>query len=242
MFTLYPAIDLKDGKCVRLTQGDMNLATIYEENPAKQAASFEAAGAGYLHVVDLDGAFVGKPANETAIKTILQTTNMQVQLGGGIRCMDVIGKWLDAGVSRVILGTVSQKNPQLVKEACRVFPDQVVVGIDARGGMVATDGWAKQTTTPAIDLARSFEDAGVAAIIYTDIMRDGTMDGPNFDETINLAQQLTIPVIASGGIRHVDDVRHYLANEHAGINGAILGKSLYEGRIDLKEAMRALAE
>lgn len=240
-FTLYPAIDLKDGQCVRLTQGEMDSATIYSKTPAEQVKIYQDAGFKYVHVVDLDGAFQGKPANEQAIRSILSQCNIPVQLGGGLRNMDVISRWLDAGVARVILGTVAQKNPIFVKEACRLFPDQIVVGIDARGGKVATDGWAKQTGDDAAELALRFEDAGVAAIIYTDIHRDGAMEGPNIEETAALAEKLTIPVIASGGIRNADDVRAYVALQDIGIEGIVIGKALYEGTLTFKDALAAIA-
>jgi len=234
---LYPAIDLKGGKCVRLVQGDMQKSTVFAEDPAAQAAAFESAGFPWLHVVDLDGAFAGKPENEHAVKAILAAVKMPVQLGGGLRNMDVVAKWLDAGISRVILGTVAQKNPLFVKEACRQFPDQVAVGIDARNGFVATDGWAKVTDQKAADLALKFEDAGVCAIIYTDIARDGAMEGPNFEETMQLADRLSTPVIASGGISSVDDIRRYKEYEPHGISGCILGRALYEGKIKAGEAL-----
>jgi phosphoribosylformimino-5-aminoimidazole carboxamide ribotide isomerase len=234
---LYPAIDLKDGKCVRLTQGNMDNAKIYNENPAEQAAAFERAGFSYLHLVDLDGAFQGKPANEQAIKSILSHVNMPVQLGGGLRNMDVIGRWLSAGIARVILGTVAQKNPIFVKEVCRQFPDQVVVGIDAVKGKVAINGWKDVTEQNATDLAKKFEDAGVSAIIYTDIDRDGAMAGPNIEETVALAEALTIPIIASGGITSKADIDAYRAHEASGIQGIIIGKALYEGTIDVREAV-----
>lgn len=239
MFTLYPAIDLKDGKCVRLTQGDLHQATVYHLTPAEQAKTYEEAGFQYIHLVDLDGAFQGKPANEQAVKSILANITIPVQLGGGLRNMDVIAKWLGAGITRVILGTVAQKNPIFVKEACRLFADQIVVGIDARNGQVATDGWAKQTTQLASELALRFEDAGVAAIIYTDIHRDGVMAGPNVEETAALAEKLTIPVIASGGIRNADDVRVYVAQRDVGIEGVVIGKALYEGTLTYKDALAA---
>jgi phosphoribosylformimino-5-aminoimidazole carboxamide ribotide isomerase len=241
MFTLYPAIDLKEGKCVRLTQGEMDKATIYDSSPAEQAKAYQDAGFQYVHLVDLDGAFQGKPANEQAVRSVLANVTIPVQLGGGLRNMDVIAKWLEAGITRVILGTVAQKNPIFVKEACRLFPDQIVVGIDARNGQVATDGWAKQTSTQASDLALKFEDAGVAAIIYTDIHRDGVMAGPNIEETAALAEKLTIPVIASGGIRSADDVRAYAALQDIGIEGIVIGKALYEGTLTYKDALAAVA-
>lgn len=232
---LYPAIDLKDGKCVRLTQGDMAQAKIYNEDPAEQAMAFEKAGFSYLHLVDLDGAFQGKPANEHAIKAILSHITIPVQLGGGLRNMDVIGRWLSAGVARVILGTVAQKNPIFVKEACRQFPDQVVVGIDAVKGKVAISGWKDITDQNAVDLAKRFEDAGVAAIIYTDIDRDGAMQGPNIEETVALAQSVTVPIIASGGIRSKADIDAYRTHAVDGIEGVIIGKALYEGTVRPEE-------
>jgi len=219
----------------------MDQATIYESNPAKQAAKFELHGFTHLHVVDLDGAFEGRPANEEVIRRIIDNTNMSVQLGGGIRTIEMIGQWLMTGVTRVILGTIAQENPTLVKEACELFPERIVVGIDARDGLVATEGWVKQTNVKASDLALSYEEAGVAAIIYTDIMRDGTMEGPNVEETVSLARRLTIPVIASGGIRDVDDVRKYISQQDAGIEGVIAGKSLYEGTLNIPEVLSAIA-
>lgn len=240
-FTLYPAIDIKGGECVRLTQGEMELSTVYAENPAAQAKQFEANGFNYLHIVDLDGAFQGELINETAVRRILENTNVSLQLGGGLRSLEVISTWLDAGISRVILGTIAQENPMLIREACRLFPGQIVVGIDARNGMVATEGWANQTTTLALDLALKFEDTGVAAIIYTDIMRDGTMVGPNVEETVALAEKLNTPVIASGGIRDVADVKAYIAHQDKGIEGVIAGKSIYEGTLDIPEVLSAIA-
>ncbi len=234
---LYPAIDLKEGKCVRLLRGEMEKATVFSDSPADQADVFAKAGFPWLHVVDLDGAFAGKPENEHAVKAILARVSVPVQLGGGLRNMDIIAKWLDAGISRVILGTVAQKNPLFVKEACRQFPDQVAVGIDAKGGFVATDGWAKTTETRAVDLALKFEDCGVCAIIYTDIARDGAMEGPNFDETIALAERLSTPIIASGGISSVQDIRRYGEHQDIGIAGCILGRALYEGKIKPEEAL-----
>lgn len=239
---LYPAIDLKEGQCVRLYKGDMAQATVYSDSPADQAAHFEALGFSYLHVVDLDGAFQGKPANEHAIKAILTRVTMPVQLGGGLRNMDTIGKWLDAGISRVILGTVAQKNPLFVKEACRLFPGQIVVGIDARGGMVATNGWANATSQKAIDLALKFEDSGVAAIIYTDINRDGAMEGPNLEETVALAERLMIPVIVSGGISSLDDLKNIKALHDKNLEGAIIGRALYNGSLDAGAAIELCGE
>lgn len=236
---LYPAIDLKEGKCVRLLRGDMQQATVFSETPADQAALFEQSGFSWLHVVDLDGAFQGKPANEHAVKSILSRVNMPVQLGGGMRNIDVIAKWLDAGVSRIILGTVAQKNPMLVKEACRLFPNQIAVGIDAKGGMVATDGWANVTSEKASELALKFEDAGVCAIIYTDIHRDGAMQGPNVEETVTLAEKLSTPVIASGGISAASDIARYKEYEMQGISGIIIGRALYDGAVTPQAALAA---
>ena len=240
-FTLYPAIDIKDGECVRLTQGEMEMATVYASNPVDQAKRFEEQGFHYIHVVDLDGAFQGSLINEVAVRRIVEDTNVSIQLGGGLRSLEEVSTWLDAGVSRVILGTIAQENPMLIREACRLFPNQIVVGIDARDGLVATEGWAKQTTTKALDLALKFEDTGVAAIIYTDIMRDGTMVGPNVEETVALSEKLSIPVIASGGIRDVDDVRKYISHQDKGIEGVIAGKSIYEGTLDIPQALSAIA-
>ncbi len=235
---LYPAIDLKEGRCVRLLRGDMDKATVFSDSPADQAEAFEQSGFEWLHLVDLDGAFQGKPANEQAVKAILSRVKMPVQLGGGLRNMDVIGKWLDAGVSRVILGTVAQKNPLLVKEACRRYPDQVAVGIDAMHGKVALNGWAEVTEQKAIDLALKFEDCGVCAIIYTDISRDGAMEGPNIEETVALAEALSTPVIASGGISKAEDIAAYKQYEDYGIQGVVIGRALYEGAIKPDEVLK----
>ena len=235
---LYPAIDLKDNQCVRLLRGEMDKATVFAKTPAEQAAAFAAQGFEWLHVVDLNGAFEGKPINRNAVKSILQATQMPVQLGGGIRTMQMIADWLEAGVSRVILGTVALKNPMLVKEACRLFPDQIAVGIDAKNGFVAVAGWAEISDKKAVDVARQFEDAGVAALIYTDIAKDGAMEGPNIDETVALAEAVTIPVIASGGISSNADIAAYKTKELLGISGCILGRALYEGKIDVREALK----
>lgn len=235
---LYPAIDLKDGRCVRLLRGDMEKATVFSETPADQAALFEKAGFQWLHVVDLNGAFAGKPVNEAAVQSILKQVKMPVQLGGGIRDMQTIEFWLRAGITRVILGTVALKNPALVKEACRMFPGQVAVGIDAKGGKVAVEGWAEVSGQTALSVARWFEDAGVAAIIYTDIARDGAMQGPNVKETVALAREISTPVIASGGIHAIEDIAAYKAHEGAGIEGIIIGRALYDGAIDVKEALK----
>ena len=238
MFTLYPAIDLKDGNCVRLLRGEMDKATVFSESPGTQAKAFEDAGFEWLHIVDLNGAFEGKPVNGHAVKSILSSVKMPVQLGGGIRTMDTIRYWLDAGVSRVILGTIALKNPLLVKEACRLYPDQIAVGIDAKAGMVAVEGWAEVSAMKAVDLAKKFEDCGVSAIIYTDIGRDGAMEGPNVEETANLASEITTPVIASGGVSKIGDVEAIIAQKHTGIEGVIIGRALYDGAIDPKALIK----
>lgn len=236
---LYPAIDLKDGQCVRLYKGEMDQATVFNDNPAAQARAFEDAGCEYLHLVDLNGAFAGTPVNGAAVEAILAACSVPAQLGGGIRDMGTIEAWLDKGLARVILGTVAVENPDLVREAAHTFPGQVAVGIDARNGRVATKGWAEDTDVMVTDLARSFEDAGVAAIIYTDINRDGAMQGPNIDATAALAHAVTIPVIASGGVSSLDDLCA-LKSCGAPLNGAISGRALYDGVIDLGEALKAL--
>ncbi len=236
---LYPAIDLKDGNCVRLYKGEMDQATVFNNDPAAQAKAFEDAGCEWLHLVDLNGAFAGEPVNATPVEAILKTVKVPAQLGGGIRDLETIERWLDKGLRRVILGTVAVENPALVKEAAKKFPGQVAVGIDARGGMVATRGWATETDIEATELARRFEDAGVAAIIYTDINRDGAMQGPNVEATADLARAVSIPVIASGGISSMDDLRA-LKNCGAPLDGAISGRALYDGAIDVAEAVRLL--
>ncbi len=236
---LYPAIDLKDGNCVRLYKGEMDQATVFNNDPAAQAKAFEDAGCEWLHLVDLNGAFAGEPVNAAPVEAILKTVKVPAQLGGGIRDLATIERWLDKGLRRVILGTVAVENPALVKEAAKKFPGQVAVGIDARGGMVATRGWATETDIEATELARRFEDAGVAAIIYTDINRDGAMQGPNVEATADLARAVSIPVIASGGISSMDDLRA-LKNCGAPLDGAISGRALYDGAIDVAEAVRLL--
>jgi phosphoribosylformimino-5-aminoimidazole carboxamide ribotide isomerase len=235
---IYPAIDLKDGKCVRLLRGEMEKATVFSEHPHEQAKRFEQAGFHWLHLVDLNGAFEGRPVNAKAVSAILQNVNMLTQLGGGIRTMETIGAWLDAGVNRVILGTVAVKEPGMVMRACRAFPDQIVVGIDAKEGFVATDGWAKVTNIKAAELALKFEDAGVSAIIYTDIGRDGAMEGPNIEETARLAERLSTPVILSGGISKLDDVKAVKEAGIPGIEGIIIGRALYDGSIRPEEALK----
>jgi phosphoribosylformimino-5-aminoimidazole carboxamide ribotide isomerase len=235
---LYPAIDLKDGKCVRLVRGEMETATVFSDAPSRQAKHFEEAGFHWLHLVDLNGAFEGKPVNAKAVSDILKNVNMLTQLGGGIRDIETIAAWLDAGINRVILGTAALKNPHLVAQACRAFPDQIVVGIDAKDGKVATDGWAKVSEVKALDLALKYEDAGVAAIIYTDIGSDGAMNGPNIDETVRLAERLSTPVILSGGISKLEDIKAVKEMQSSGIEGIIIGRALYDGSIKPEEALR----
>jgi phosphoribosylformimino-5-aminoimidazole carboxamide ribotide isomerase len=239
---LYPAIDLKDGNCVRLVRGEMDAATVFNTDPAAQARKFTDAGCGWIHVVDLNGAFAGRPVNAAAVEGIITATKVPVQLGGGIRDMATIALWLEKGVRRVILGTVALRNPALVKEACARFPGQVAVGIDARGGYVAVEGWAENSVVTALDLALKFEDAGVAAIIYTDIDRDGLLGGANVEATAALAERLTTPVIASGGVASLDDLRALKARAASGIEGVISGRALYDGRIDLKAALDVLKD
>lgn len=234
---LYPAIDLKDGRCVRLVRGEMAQATIFNDDPAAQARAFEAQGFTWLHIVDLNGAFAGKPANAPAVEAILGAVSVPVQLGGGIRDLATIETWLGKGVRRVILGTVAVKNPALVREACAKFPDRIVVGIDARSGRVAVEGWAETSELSAIELARRLEGVGVAAIVYTDIDRDGALRGLNLPATAELARATSIPVIASGGLAGIEDVRAMLRPEYAMLDGAIAGRALYDGRLDAQEAL-----
>lgn len=232
---LYPAIDLKDGQCVRLLRGDMDKATVFGDDPAAQALQFATSGAEWLHVVDLNGAFEGEPVNGTAVDAILNAIDIPMQLGGGIRTVDQCRVWLERGVARVILGTVAVKAPDVVRQACKAFPGHVAVGIDARDGMVAVEGWAEVTDLSALDLAKRFEDAGVAAIIYTDIDRDGAMQGVNVAATEALARAVSIPVIASGGVTDIGDIER-LANGGV-VSGAISGRALYDGRLDVAEAL-----
>jgi phosphoribosylformimino-5-aminoimidazole carboxamide ribotide isomerase len=238
---LFPAIDLKNGQCVRLKQGDMDQATVFNDDPAAQGAAFEAQGFQWLHVVDLDGAFAGKPMNAAAVEAILTRVAFPVQLGGGIRDMKTVEGWLSKGIARVIIGTAAVRDPGFVREAAKAFPGQVAVGIDARDGFVAVEGWAETSTLAAADLGRRFEDAGVAAIVYTDIARDGMLQGINWDGTIGLAQALTIPVIASGGLASMADVERLMAPDAAILEGAITGRALYDGRIDPGAALERLA-
>ncbi len=237
---LFPAIDLKDGKCVRLKQGEMDSATIYNDDPAAQAAAFEAQGFEWLHVVDLNGAFKGESVNSAAVGAILKATRNPVQLGGGIRTLEQIEDWLDRGLARVILGTVAVRDPDLVKQACKAFPGKIAVGIDARGGKVAVEGWAEASSLGVIELARKFEGAGVAAIIYTDIDRDGILTGINWDATIDLADAVSIPVIASGGLASIADIVRMTMPDATRLEGAISGRALYDGRIDPAEALAIL--
>ncbi len=237
---LFPAIDLKEGQCVRLAQGDMSRATVFNDDPAEQARAFERQGFEYLHVVDLDGAFAGAPRNAEAVESILAALKIPVQLGGGIRDMRTIARWLEKGVTRVIIGTAAVKDPALVREAARLYPGRIAVGIDAKDGRVAVEGWARTTSMSALDLARGFEDAGVAAIIYTDIARDGILKGLNMEATLALADALTIPVIASGGLASLDDVERLTRPDCARLAGAITGRALYDGRLDPARALALL--
>ncbi|WP_196260329.1 1-(5-phosphoribosyl)-5-[(5-phosphoribosylamino)methylideneamino]imidazole-4-carboxamide isomerase [Pelagibacterium limicola] len=237
---LFPAIDLKDGQCVRLRLGDMDQATVFNDDPAAQAKSFEEQGFKYLHVVDLNGAFAGESVNGKAVEAILNAVEFPVQLGGGIRTLAHIESWLEKGLARVILGTVAVRDPELVKAACKAFPGRVAVGIDARAGKVAVEGWAETSELTAIELAKRFEGAGVAAIIYTDIDRDGVLAGINWASTLDLANATSIPVIASGGLASMDDIRRMTEPDAQILEGAISGRALYDGRIDSREALAVL--
>ncbi len=239
---LFPAIDLKDGECVRLKLGDMERVTVFNDNPAAQAKAFEDQGFQYLHIVDLNGAFAGRPVNGAAVEAILGALSIPAQLGGGIRDLETIEMWLDKGIARVILGTVAVRNPDLVIEACQKFPGQIAVGIDARDGKVAIEGWDELSEMTAIDLAKKFEDAGVAAIIYTDIDRDGILKGLNFPSTRALAQAVSIPIIASGGLAGMDDIVELNRSENAVLEGAITGRALYDGRLDPAKALALLSK
>lgn len=234
---LFPAIDLKNGQCVRLEQGDMARATVFNLDPAEQARAFASQGFEYLHVVDLDGAFAGKPVNADAVERMLKAVTMPVQLGGGIRDLKTIEAWLNKGIARVIIGTAAVRDPVLVKQAAKAFPGRVAVGLDARDGKVAVEGWAETSEVTALDIARRFEDAGIAAIIFTDIARDGLLKGLNLDATIALADSISIPVIASGGFASIADVRALLAPRAKKLAGAIAGRALYDGRLDPAEAL-----
>jgi phosphoribosylformimino-5-aminoimidazole carboxamide ribotide isomerase len=237
---LFPAIDLKDGQCVRLKLGDMDQATVFNDDPAAQALIFEAQGFEWLHLVDLNGAFAGRPVNKTAVEAILRAVKIPVQLGGGIRNLGQIEAWLNQGIRRVILGTVALRNPALVREACRVFPGRIAVGIDAKGGRVAVEGWAETSDLSATDLARRFSDAGVSAIIFTDVDRDGILKGLNIDSTLELARAVPIPVIASGGLASMDDIHRLMQSDCRILEGAISGRALYDGRINVPVALGLL--
>jgi phosphoribosylformimino-5-aminoimidazole carboxamide ribotide isomerase len=235
---LFPAIDLKDGVCVRLQQGDMTRATVFHRDPAEQAQAFEAQGFEYLHVVDLDGAFAGRPINDHAVERILETVSIPVQLGGGIRDSATIEAWFEKGVDRIIVGTAAVRDPALVRYAARKFPDRVAVGLDARDGKVAVEGWAETSELTVVEIARQFEDVGVAAIIYTDIARDGLLEGLNLDAAIALADAIDIPIIASGGLASIEDVKALLTRRARKLAGAIAGRALYDGRLDPSEALQ----
>ena len=239
---LYPAIDLKDGAVVRLLRGEMGTATVFNPDPAAQARDFVQAGFSYLHLVDLNGAFEGKPVNADAVCAILEAVDLPVQLGGGIRDMKTLEHWLEAGVRRVILGTAAVKDPDFTRAACRAYPGRVVLGIDARHGRVAVEGWAEESDLRAVDLARRFEDAGAAALVYTDIERDGALRGVNFAATAELASQVSLPVIASGGVSTLDDIAALQQRAETGIEGVIIGRALYDGRIDPRSALALVAE
>jgi phosphoribosylformimino-5-aminoimidazole carboxamide ribotide isomerase len=239
---LFPAIDLKGGQCVRLLKGDMRSATVFNDDPAAQARLFEAQGFRWLHVVDLDGAIAGKPVNASAVESILRGVAIPVQLGGGIRDAASIERWLERGVRRVVLGTAALRNPELLREACRAWPGSIAVGLDARGGKLAVDGWAQTSEVSALDLALKVEDAGVTAIIYTDIERDGALAGVNVEATAALARRLQTPVIASGGLASLDDIRALRRHESDGIEGVICGRALYDGSIEPKAALALTAE
>ena len=237
---LFPAIDLKDGLAVRLQQGDMARATVFNRDPAEQAHAFETQGFRHLHVVDLDGAFAGKPMNVSAVERILETVGLCVQLGGGIRDMKTIDGWLEKGVNRVIIGTAAVRDPALVKEAAKKYPKRIAVGLDARDGKVAVEGWAEQSELTVLDIARRFEDAGVAAIVYTDVARDGMLQGINWDATIALADAISIPVIASGGLASIKDIQRMTEPDARKLEGAIAGRALYDGRLDPAEALKLI--
>ncbi len=239
---LFPAIDLKDGQCVRLKLGDMAQATVFNDNPAAQAKNFEAQGFEWLHLVDLNGAFEGRPVNGKAVEAILKAISIPVQLGGGIRDLATIEHWLSRGVTRVILGTIALRNPKIVSEACKEFPGKVVVGIDAKAGRVAVEGWGESSSLTAIELAQCFEDVGVAAIVFTDIDRDGILKGINFEKTLELANSVHIPVIASGGLASIKDVQRLLEPDCAILEGAISGRAIYDGRLNAAEALKLIRE
>jgi phosphoribosylformimino-5-aminoimidazole carboxamide ribotide isomerase len=237
---LFPAIDLKEGLAVRLEQGDMTRATVFHRDPAAQAHTFEQQGFEYLHIVDLDGAFAGKPMNAAAVDRILETVNVPVQLGGGVRDTATVESWLEKGVTRVIIGTAAVRDPPFVKQAARDYPGRIAVGLDARDGQVAVEGWAENSQLSALEIARRFEDVGVAAIIYTDIARDGMLQGLNFDTTVTLADSISIPVIASGGLASIEDIKRLMEPRAKKLAGAIAGRALYDGRLDAAEALKLI--
>jgi phosphoribosylformimino-5-aminoimidazole carboxamide ribotide isomerase len=237
---LFPAIDLKNGQCVRLKLGDMEQATVFNDNPAAQAKNFEDQGFEWLHLVDLNGAFEGRPVNGKAVEEILQAISIPVQLGGGIRDLATIEHWLSRGITRVILGTIALRNPDIVREACKEFPGEIVVGIDAKAGHVAVEGWGESSTLTAIELGKRFEDVGVTAIVFTDIDRDGVLKGINFEKTLALANSVNIPVIASGGLASIKDVERLLEPDCAILEGVISGRAIYDGRLDSKAALKLI--
>ncbi|HEX7108759.1 MAG TPA: 1-(5-phosphoribosyl)-5-[(5-phosphoribosylamino)methylideneamino]imidazole-4-carboxamide isomerase [Aestuariivirga sp.] len=239
---LFPAIDLKDGQCVRLKLGDMAQATVFNHNPAAQAESFEAQGFEWLHLVDLNGAFEGRPVNGKAVEEILKAISIPVQLGGGIRDLATIEHWLSRGVTRVILGTIALRNPKIVSDACKEFPGKIIVGIDAKAGRVAVEGWGESSSLTAIELAQCFDDVGVTAIVFTDIDRDGILKGINFEKTLELANSVNIPVIASGGLASIKDVQRLLEPDCAILEGAISGRAIYDGRLNAAEALKLIRE
>lgn len=238
---IYPAIDLKEGRCVRLHKGDMDSETVYNDDPAAQALDFAKAGFSWIHIVDLNGAVEGKPVNAAAVESIINAVDLPVQLGGGIRSLEQIENWLNTGVSRVILGTVAVKNPDLMRQACEMFPDQIILGLDAYGENVATEGWIEKSDQNILSLVKEYEECGLAAIIYTDINRDGTGEGLNMENTIKLAKSVSIPVIASGGVGSLQDVENVKNAEKEGVSGMIIGKALYDGRISPEDALKAAA-
>ena len=237
---LLPAIDLKEGKCVRLKQGDMAQTTVFNDDPAAQALEFVTQGAEWIHIVDLDGAFAGKPVNASAVENILKKVSVNIELGGGIRTIETIKMWIDKGVTRVILGTIALRDPDFVKKACREFPDKIAVGIDARDGFVAVEGWAEKSEMTALDLARCFESVGVSAIIYTDVSRDGVLQGPNLPATVQLASSISTPVIVSGGISSLKDIEACKREEKNNIIGVIAGRAVYENRFSVRQAVDLL--
>lgn len=234
---IFPAIDLKDGNCVRLQKGEMDSATIFNDNPAEQGMKFERQGFKWIHIVDLNGAFEGKPVNIGPVKEIISAVNIPLQLGGGIRDIATIERWLDAGVSRVILGTIALRNPGIVIEACNKFPGQIVVGVDGKGGKVAVEGWAETSEVSVIELAKKFENAGVSAILYTDVARDGMLQGTDLSGTKALAQSINIPVIASGGVGNIEDIKAVKAIEEFGVCGVVVGRAIYDGRVNAEDAL-----